>query len=44
MPRGNAGRAALDHDFAWSLYFSDPFGNPYEITSYDYGALSESLK
>ena len=25
-----------DHDLSWSLYFSDPDGNPYEITTYDY--------
>ncbi|NER79434.1 MAG: VOC family protein [Leptolyngbya sp. SIO1D8] len=28
--------APEDHGVAWSLYFSDPDGNPYEITSYDY--------
>jgi len=25
----------IDHQGAWSLYFSDPDGNPYEITSYE---------
>ncbi|MBM7073033.1 VOC family protein [Shewanella sp. 202IG2-18] len=25
-----------DHDLSWSFYFSDPDGNPYEITSFDY--------
>ncbi len=25
-----------DHDMAWSLYFDDPDGNGYEITSYGY--------
>ena len=25
-----------DHDLSWSLYFSDPDGNPYEITTYEY--------
>ncbi|ART63449.1 VOC family protein [Kushneria marisflavi] len=24
-----------DHQLAWSLYFSDPDGNPFEITTYD---------
>ena len=24
-----------DHQVAWSLYFSDPDGNPFEITNYD---------
>ncbi len=30
----------VDHDLAWSLYFSDPYGNSYEITSYDHEAIS----
>lgn len=31
--------AALeDHGISWSLYFSDPDGNPYEITTYEYPA------
>lgn len=25
-----------DHRVAWSIYFADPDGNPYEITSYEY--------
>ncbi len=25
-----------DHDISWSLYFSDPDGNPFEITTFDY--------
>ena len=28
-----------DHELSWSLYFSDPDGNPYEITTYEYGAV-----
>ncbi|USD64041.1 VOC family protein [Vibrio sp. SCSIO 43136] len=28
-----------DHTLSWSLYFRDPYGNPYEITTYD---LSEN--
>jgi len=28
-----------DHQVSWSLYFTDPDGNPFEITSYDYAAL-----
>lgn len=24
-----------DHQLAWSLYFNDPDGNPFEITTYD---------
>ena len=30
----------VDHDIQFSIYFEDPFGNPYEITSYDYVMLS----
>jgi catechol-2,3-dioxygenase len=26
----------VDHTVSWSLYFQDPDGNPFEITSYDY--------
>ncbi|MEM7279217.1 MAG: VOC family protein [Pseudomonadota bacterium] len=33
----------VDHDLAWSLYFSDPDGNCYEITSYDHEAISSVL-
>ena len=25
-----------DHDLAWSTYFKDPYGNPYEIITYEY--------
>lgn len=35
--------AAVDHQIAWSLYFSDPDGNPFEITCYDYEALAAKL-
>ena len=34
----------VDHQGSWSLYFSDPDGNPFEITSYDYQWLTEKLK
>lgn len=26
----------VDHDISWSIYFRDPDGNPFEITTYDY--------
>ena len=26
----------VDHELSWSIYFSDPDGNPFEITTYDY--------
>jgi catechol-2,3-dioxygenase len=33
-----------DHELSWSLYFRDPDGNPYEITSYDYAELIPHLR
>lgn len=30
-----------DHAVSMSLYFSDPDGNPYEITTYEYAAAKE---
>ena len=33
--RVTAGDVA-DHGNSWSIYFCDPDGNPYEITTYDY--------
>jgi len=35
---------AVDHQVSWSLYFADPDGNPYEITSYEYAALATHFK
>jgi catechol-2,3-dioxygenase len=32
--------APVDHGLAWSIYFADPDGNPFEITTYDYSAIS----
>jgi catechol-2,3-dioxygenase len=32
-----------DHTLSWSMYFSDPDGNPYEITSYEYEPLARRL-
>ena len=29
-----------DHSVSFSIYFEDPYGNPFEITSYDYEILS----
>ncbi len=29
----------VDHSVSFSIYFQDPYGNPYEITSYDYEIL-----
>jgi len=33
-----------DHDLSWSLYFSDPDGNPYEITTYEYREAAALLR
>ena len=33
-----------DHSVSFSIYFEDPYGNPYEITSYDYEILSHHYK
>ena len=32
-----------DHRVAWSLYFADPDGNPYEITTYEYREFAERI-
>jgi len=34
---------AVDHDLSWSLYFNDPDGNPFEITSYEYKQITDAL-
>jgi catechol 2,3-dioxygenase-like lactoylglutathione lyase family enzyme len=34
----------VDHEFSWSLYFEDPDGNPFEITSYEHAAISAGLR
>ena len=33
----------VDHQESWSIYFNDPYGNRFEITSYDYEAIKQSL-
>jgi catechol-2,3-dioxygenase len=33
-----------DHQITWSLYFSDPDGNPYEITCSEYEVLASRLR
>jgi catechol 2,3-dioxygenase-like lactoylglutathione lyase family enzyme len=32
-----------DHTKAYSVYFCDPYGNPYEITTYDYDYVSAQV-
>lgn len=30
----------VDHELSWSIYFKDPDGNPYEVTTYEYDQFS----
>ncbi|MGB7755884.1 MAG: VOC family protein [Salinisphaera sp.] len=32
-----------DHAVSWSLYFADPDGNRFEITTYDHAAVAEAV-
>ena len=32
----------FDHEVAWSLYFDDPDGNPFEITTHDYAIVASA--
>ncbi len=33
----------VDHDLAWSIYFCDPYGHLYEITTYDYDFVRRNI-
>lgn len=33
----------VDHQLSWSIYFSDPYGNPFEITTHDYEWVTQQL-
>lgn len=33
-----------DHKLSWSVYFCDPDGNPFEITSYAYDEIAQVLR
>ena len=33
----------VDHEFSYSIYFSDPYGNPYELTTHDHKVVGEGL-
>ncbi|MFD1646290.1 VOC family protein [Haloarchaeobius litoreus] len=32
-----------DHTYSFSVYFSDPYGNPFEVTTYEYAFVEEAL-
>ncbi|HUO93039.1 MAG TPA: VOC family protein [Rhizomicrobium sp.] len=32
----------VDHGDTWSIYFCDPDGNPYEVTTYDHAGFAAS--
>lgn len=34
----------VDHDRSWSIYFTDPYGNLLELTTYDYEAVATVLR
>ncbi len=34
----------VDHEHSLSVYFKDPDGNPYELTTYDHALVRERLK
>jgi catechol 2,3-dioxygenase-like lactoylglutathione lyase family enzyme len=33
----------VDHDQSWSIYFNDPYGNRFEVTTYDYDEVRDRL-
>ena len=33
----------VDHDLSYSLYFCDPYGNRYEVTTYDYQIVHDRV-
>ena len=42
--RLGAAPEAVDHELSWSMYFSDPDRNPYEITCYQHGTVAAALR
>jgi catechol 2,3-dioxygenase-like lactoylglutathione lyase family enzyme len=36
--------SVTDFGSAYSVFFSDPYGYPFEVTTYEYDVVSESLK
>lgn len=37
-------RDVVDHGKAFSIYFTDPYGHPLEVTTYDYDYVSRCLR
>lgn len=35
--------STVDHQQAYSIYFSDPYGHSLEVTTYEYGAVTSAL-
>lgn len=35
---------AVDHSGSWSIYFTDPWGNRFEITTYAYDSVAAQLR
>ncbi len=33
----------VDHNLSWSIYFKDPDGNPFEVTTFEYAAVAAVL-
>jgi catechol 2,3-dioxygenase-like lactoylglutathione lyase family enzyme len=40
---GQAIHGPMDHQVSWSVYFSDPWGNLLEVTTYDYAEARAAL-
>ncbi|MBL8165294.1 MAG: hypothetical protein JNJ61_25145, partial [Anaerolineae bacterium] len=32
----------VDHELSWSIYFNDPWGHPFEVTTYEYAWVREN--
>jgi catechol 2,3-dioxygenase-like lactoylglutathione lyase family enzyme len=33
----------VDHDLSWSVYFDDPWGHRFEVTTYEYAVVADRL-
>jgi catechol 2,3-dioxygenase-like lactoylglutathione lyase family enzyme len=44
LPELGVESRVTDHDKAYSVYFPDPYGNDFEVTTYDHGYVSEHLR